>query len=34
MKWCRISWLAPEERGGGDDDEEEEYFAAVCVSAD
>lgn len=33
MKWCRISWLAPEEKERGGD-EEEEYFAAVCVSAD
>lgn len=35
MKWCRISWLAPEERERkGDTNDEEECYAAVCVSAD
>lgn len=37
MKWCRISWLAPEERerkGGGRGEKGGERRRRVCVSAD
>lgn len=35
MKWCRISWLAPEERerkGGGTGERKEEKGGGGCVS--